>query len=98
MAKPKSALKKGFEKQRHVHPVAITGRERPTDIVARMFPAYVGRQERTAFELMQRSSRDDTCVFLTFSGAMTPAGLHQSCLIPLIERGLVDCITPTGAN
>ena len=29
---------------------------------------------------------------------MTPAGLHQSCLIPLIERGLVDCITTTGAN
>ena len=29
---------------------------------------------------------------------MTPAGLHHSCLIPLIERGLVDCITTTGAN
>ena len=94
----KTALRKGFEKQRDVHPVGITGSERPADIIARMFPAYVGRQERTAFELMQRSSRDDTCTFLTFSGAMTPAGLHQSCLIPLIERGLIDCITTTGAN
>jgi deoxyhypusine synthase len=93
-----SALRKGFEKQRDVHPVGITGKERPSDLIARAFPAYVGRQERTAFELMQRSSRDDTCVFLTFSGAMTPAGLHQSCIIPLIERGLVDCITTTGAN
>ncbi len=92
------ALRKGFDKQRDVHPVGITGRERPTDVVARAFPAYVGRQERTAFELMQRSSREDTCVFLTFSGAMTPAGLHQSCIIPLIERGLIDCITTTGAN
>jgi deoxyhypusine synthase len=98
MAKPKSALRKGFDKQRDVHPVGITGKERPSDIIARMFPAYVGRQERTAFELMQRSSRDDTCVFLTFSGAMTPAGLHQSSIIPLVERGLVDCITTTGAN
>jgi deoxyhypusine synthase len=35
---------------------------------------------------------------MTMSGAMTPAGLHQSCLIPLIERGLVDCLTTTGAN
>jgi deoxyhypusine synthase len=78
--------------------VGITGRERPADILAHMFPAYVGRQERTAFELMQRSSREDTTTFLTFSGAMTPAGLHQSCLIPLIERGLIDCITTTGAN
>ena len=62
------------------------------------FPAYVGRQERTAYELMRRSVEQDCAVFLTFSGAMTPAGLHQSCLIPLIERGLVDCITTTGAN
>ncbi len=94
----KTTLRKGFEKQRDVHPVGLTGRERPADVIARAFPAYVGRQERTAFELMQRSSRDDTCTFLTFSGAMTPAGLHQSCIIPLVERGLVDCITTTGAN
>jgi deoxyhypusine synthase len=94
----KSGLRKGFEKQRDVHPTGITGKEKPADIVSRAFPAYVGRQERTAFELMQRSSKDDTCVFLTFSGAMTPAGLHQSCIIPLIERGLIDCITTTGAN
>jgi deoxyhypusine synthase len=29
---------------------------------------------------------------------MTPAGLHQSCLVPLVQRGLVDVITTTGAN
>ena len=92
------AVRKEFERARDVHPVGITGREAPTQIIERMFPAYVGRQERTAFELMQRSSREDTCTFLTFSGAMTPAGLHQSCIIPLLERGLVDCITTTGAN
>lgn len=90
--------RKGFERSRDVHPVGITGKERPVDIIENMFPAYVGRQERTAFGLMQRSSREDCCTFLTMSGAMTPAGLHQSCLIPLIERGLVDCLTTTGAN
>jgi deoxyhypusine synthase len=63
-----------------------------------MFPAYVGRQVRTAYELMRRSVKDDHAIFLTFSGAMTPAGLHQSCIVPLVERGLVDCITTTGAN
>jgi deoxyhypusine synthase len=97
-ATSKRSLRKDFEKSRTVHPVGITGRERPADILKNMFPAYVGRQERTAFELMQRSSREDTTTFLTFSGAMTPAGLHQSCLIPLIERGVIDCITTTGAN
>jgi len=94
----KSSLRKGFERARDVHPVGITGKESPTEIIDRMFPAYVGRQERTAFELMRRSSQDDVCTFLTMSGAMTPAGLHQSCIIPLVERGLVDCITTTGAN
>lgn len=94
----KGSLRKGFERARDVHPVGITGKENPTDVIERMFPAYVGRQERTAFELMRRSSQDDVCTFLTMSGAMTPAGLHQSCIIPLIERGLIDCITTTGAN
>ncbi len=95
---PEKVMRKDFERARRVHPTGITGRERPTDVIANMFPAYVGRQERTAFELMRRSSKDDTCTFLTLSGAMTPAGLHQSCIIPLIERGLIDCITTTGAN
>jgi deoxyhypusine synthase len=81
-----------------VRPRAITGRESPHDILIERFPAYVGRQERTAYELMRRSVEQDCAIFLTFSGAMTPAGLHQSCLIPLVERGLVDCITTTGAN
>lgn len=94
----KQTQKKAFDRARDVHPVGITGKETPVDIIDRMFPAYVGRQERTAFELMRRSSQDDTCTFLTMSGAMTPAGLHQSCIIPLIERGLIDCITTTGAN
>ncbi len=95
---PGSALRRRFEQARDAHPRAITGRETPRELLEHRFPAYVGRQERTAYELMQRSIAQDCAVFLTFSGAMTPAGLHQSCLIPLVERGLVDCITTTGAN
>lgn len=94
----KSNLRKDFERSRNVQPVGITGKERPHDVITQMFPAYVGRQERSAYELMRRSALEDCCVFLTLSGAMTPAGLHQSCLIPLLERGLIDCITTTGAN
>ena len=97
-ASNKNAMRKDFERARDVTPTGITGRERPADIITQMFPAYVGRQERTAYELMRRSVEEDCAVFLTLSGAMTPAGLHQSCLIPLIERGVIDCITTTGAN
>jgi deoxyhypusine synthase len=100
--KPSNPQRAGF-RQRFQHapdvtPRAITGKESPHEIVMQRFPAYVGRQERTAYELMRRSVESDCAIFLTFSGAMTPAGLHQSCLIPLLERGLVDCITTTGAN
>ena len=94
----KNTIRREFEHARNVHPTGITGKERPAEILATAFPAYVGRQERTAFELMRRSVKEDCAIFLTLSGAMTPAGLHQSCLIPLLDRGLIDCITTTGAN
>jgi deoxyhypusine synthase len=91
-------LRRRFERAPEVEPRTITGRETPEELLAHCFPAYVGRQERRAYELMRASIERDSAVFLTMSGAMTPAGLHQSCIIPLIERGLVDCITTTGAN
>src|SRR5215470_823576 len=92
------AVRRGFQRARDVRPRRITGKERPAQIIEGAFPAYVGRQERTAYQLMRKCVADGAAVFLTLSGAMTPAGLHQSCLIPLLERGLIDCITTTGAN
>ncbi len=94
----KSQLRKPFQKARTVDPRPITGKESPHDLLQHAFGAYVGRQERTAYDLMRRSLEEDCSVFLTLSGAMTPAGLHQSCLIPLIENGIVTCLTTTGAN
>ncbi len=92
------SLRGAYEKSRKVDPRPITGREKTAELLTHAFPAYVGRQERTAFELMRRSMEEACSVFLTLSGAMTPAGLHQSCLIPLIERGVVSVLTTTGAN
>ena len=94
----KNTVRRSFQRARDVRPRRITGRERPAEIIEGAFPAYVGRQERTAFQLMRKSIAERHAVFLTLSGAMTPAGLHQSCLIPLLERGVIDCITTTGAN
>src|SRR3954451_5144319 len=91
-------VRRDFQRARDVTPRAITGRERPADIIEGAFPAYVGRQERTAYQLMKKCVAEKHAGFLTLSGEMTPAGLHQSCLIPLLERGIVDCITTTGAN
>lgn len=94
----KKGLRATYGHARKADPRPITGKEKPAELLAHAFSAYVGRQERTAFELMRRSMAEDASVFLTLSGAMTPAGLHQSCLIPLIERGIISSLTTTGAN
>lgn len=98
MAK-RTNLRDQFTQARNVEPKPITGRETARELLDSAFPAFVGRQVRTGYELMRRSIVEDDCtVFMTLSGAMTPAGLHQSCVIPMIERGLVSCLTTTGAN
>jgi deoxyhypusine synthase len=94
----KQKLRQAYDKSRRVDPKPITGKETAIELLDSAFGAYVGRQERTAFELMRRSLEENASIFLTLSGAMTPAGLHQSCLIPLIQCGAITCITTTGAN
>jgi deoxyhypusine synthase len=40
----------------------------------------------------------DVVVGVSIAGALTPAGLGMSCLIPLVEAGFVDWVVSTGAN
>ena len=87
-----------FEQAKEVRPGPITGRETAAELLASAFPAYVGRQVREAHRLMAESITGGHTVFCTMSGAMTPAGLHRSCIVPLIENGLIDVLTTTGAN
>jgi deoxyhypusine synthase len=96
--KAQERLRSAYSSNRQVSPKAITGKESAVELLEHAFGAYVGRQERTAFELMRRSLDENAAVFLTLSGAMTPAGLHQSCLIPLVEAGILSSLTTTGAN
>src|SRR5215831_6016237 len=93
---PKSAA--GRQRHRPVDPPAITGSESPRHLLERFFPAFAGRGLREAHRLMRTSIEEEHVVFATLSGAMTPAGMHQSCVIPLIEAGFIHCVTTTGAN
>ncbi len=79
-------MKKSQKKPRvrPIDPPALTGSETTSQVLQTCFPAYAGRGMREAYRLMRQSLVEDHSVFLTVSGAMTPAGLHQSCLIPLI--------------
>jgi len=83
---------------RRVDPKALTGKEAPRELLEGFFPAFAGRGLREAHRLMRASIVEDHAVFATVSGAMTPAGMHQSALIPMIEAGWISCLTTTGAN
>jgi len=87
--KTQEHLRKGYSGARRVSPKPITGKSRPSTCSSTRFGAYVAARTY-GFELMRRSLDEKAAVFLTLSGAMTPAGLHQSCLIPLIEAGIIS--------
>lgn len=69
------------------------------DLVDTAFLAYNGRRLREACRLFaEKMLADDVVVGVSLTGALTPAGLGMSCIIPLIENGFIDWMVSTGAN
>ncbi|MEO8635100.1 MAG: deoxyhypusine synthase [Gemmatimonadales bacterium] len=84
---------------KRIDPQAITGRESAADLLDNAFLAYNAGRLREGCQLFtQRMLGDDSTVGMSLTGAMTPAGLGMSCLIPLMEAGFIDWIISTGAN
>jgi deoxyhypusine synthase len=82
-----------------INPGAITGRETVAELIDGAFLAYnSGRLREGCALFTQRMLADDVTVGMSLTGAMTPAGLGMSCLIPLMEAGFVDWLISTGAN
>jgi len=82
-----------------IDPPAITGRETAAELVDQAFLAYnAARLREGAHLLVERMLADDVTVALSLTGALTPAGLGMSAVIPLLEAGFVDWIVSTGAN
>ncbi|HEY2156354.1 MAG TPA: deoxyhypusine synthase [Isosphaeraceae bacterium] len=85
--------------QHRIAPPAVTGNETAADLVDSAFLSYNGGRLREVCKVFARKMLADDCtVGLTLSGALTPAGLGMSCLIPLLRAGFVDWIVSTGAN
>jgi len=83
----------------HISPKAITGTESVADLVDNAFLAYnAARLSEAARLLTHRMLEPEVTVGMSLSGALTPAGLGMSCVIPLLEAGFVDWIVSTGAN
>jgi deoxyhypusine synthase len=82
-----------------IEPRRIDGSETAADLIDGTFQAYNAARLREACQLFTtKMLDDDVTVGMTLTGALTPAGLGMSSLIPLIESGFVDWIISTGAN
>lgn len=82
-----------------IDPRPVTGTETTAELIENAFLAYnAGRLREASRLLVERMLSDDVTVGMSLTGAMTPAGLGMSCLIPLMEAGFVDWIVSTGAN
>jgi deoxyhypusine synthase len=70
-----------------------------SQLVANTFQAYNAARLREGCELFtQKMLRRNGLVGVSLTGALVPAGLGKSCLIPLIKAGFIDWIVTTGAN
>ncbi|HKX30345.1 MAG TPA: deoxyhypusine synthase [Blastocatellia bacterium] len=84
---------------RRIAPTPITKETTVVQLIESNFQAYnAGRLREGAQLFSDRMLQDEVTVGLTLTGALTPAGLGISVLIPLIEAGFVDWIISTGAN
>src|SRR5215210_661856 len=84
---------------KRIEPTRIGAGLSVTQLVDGTFQAYNAARLREACHLLTKKMlAADVTVGLTMTGALTPAGLGMSAVIPLIEAGFVDWIISTGAN
>jgi deoxyhypusine synthase len=82
-----------------IAPRPLRGDETVADLIDNAFLAFNAGRLREGCELFtQRMLAEDATVGMSLTGAMTPAGLGMSTVIPLIEAGFIDWIVSTGAN
>ncbi len=82
-----------------IDPAAVAGGASAADLIDAAFLSYNGGRMREGCQLFVRKMlAENGTVGLALSGALTPAGLGMSCLVPLVEAGFIDWIVSTGAN
>jgi deoxyhypusine synthase len=84
---------------KRIMPKNITGKEKLADLVDETFLAYNSARLKEGCQLFTERMLDpDVTIGMSLSGALTPAGMGCSSIIPLIKAGFVDWIVATGAN
>ncbi len=99
LRKKKYPLKSRYLSGKRIMPKGITGREKLEDLMEEAFLAYNSARLMEGCRLFaQKMLEPDVTVGMSLAGALTPAGLGCSCVVPLIKAGFVDWIVATGAN
>jgi deoxyhypusine synthase len=91
--------KSKFLRGKRIDPAPIEKDISVADLIDESFLAYNAARLREACQLFtQKMLEPEVTVGVSLTGALTPAGLGISALIPLIKAGFVDWIISTGAN
>ena len=91
--------KSKFLQGRRIDPGPITKKISVADLIDESFLAYNAARLREACQLFTKKMLEpEVTIGLSLTGALTPAGLGISALIPLIKAGFIDWIISTGAN
>ena len=99
LRKKKYPLKSRYLSGKRIMPKGLTGREKLEDLMQETFLAYNSARLMEGCRLFaQKMLEPDVTVGMSLAGALTPAGLGCSCVVPLIKAGFVDWIVATGAN
>src|SRR4026208_1299 len=88
-----------FLRGKKIDPAPIHAKTTIAELVDESFLAYNAARLREACQLFtQKILEPEVTIGLSLTGALTPAGLGISALIPLIKAGFIDWIISTGAN
>jgi len=91
--------KSKFLRGKRIDPAPIAKDISAADLIDESFLAYNAARLREACQLFtQKMLEPEVTVGVSLTGALTPAGLGISALIPLIKAGFIDWIISTGAN
>src|SRR6266403_5615268 len=84
---------------KRIDPPPLTAESPLPLLIEEAFLSYNAGRLREACRLFTHKMLGErVTVGLSLSGALTPAGLGISCLVPLVEAGFIDWIVSTGAN
>jgi deoxyhypusine synthase len=99
LKKKKCPHRDKFMSGKRILPKNLTGKESLVKVIDDTFLAYNAARLKEGCQLFTgKMLEKDVTIGMSFAGALTPAGMGCSSIVPLIKAGYVDWIVATGAN